>query len=186
MSQHYSIEVPSGVINGNNTKPLGDHWTMHRTWGKCVLWLPEPPISGSVLGFAISEEGLMERLPCLHASSWAQGAEEIWYFCWGFYLTHLTSQTIHDDVIKWRHFPCYWPFVRGIHRSPVNSPHKGQWHGVLIFSLICAWANGWTNHRDTGHLRCHRAHYNVIVMPFVYMQCAMSFQYFRYTDYWKF
>ena len=25
----------------------------------------------------------------------------------------------HDDVIKWKHFPRYWPFVRGIHRSPV-------------------------------------------------------------------
>ena len=33
---------------------------------------------------------------------------------------------LHDDVIKWKHFPRYWPFVRGIHRSPVNSPHKGQ------------------------------------------------------------
>ena len=44
----------------------------------------------------------------------------------------------HDDVIKWKHFPCYWPFVRGIRRSPVNSPHKGQWHGALMFSLICA------------------------------------------------
>ena len=32
----------------------------------------------------------------------------------------------HDDVIKWKHFPRYWPFVRGIHRSPVNSPHKGR------------------------------------------------------------
>ena len=30
-----------------------------------------------------------------------------------------------DDVIKWKHFPCYWPFVRGIHRSMVNSPHNG-------------------------------------------------------------
>ena len=29
----------------------------------------------------------------------------------------------HDDVIKWRHFPRYWPFVRGVHRSPVNFPH---------------------------------------------------------------
>ena len=28
----------------------------------------------------------------------------------------------HDDVIKWKHFPRYWPFVRGIHRSPVNFP----------------------------------------------------------------
>ena len=23
----------------------------------------------------------------------------------------------HDDVIKWKHFPRYWPFMRGIHRS---------------------------------------------------------------------
>ena len=44
----------------------------------------------------------------------------------------------HDDVIKWKHFPRYWPFVRGIHRSPVNSPHKGQWRGALMFSLIYA------------------------------------------------
>ena len=22
-----------------------------------------------------------------------------------------------DDVIKWKHFPCCWPFVQGIHRS---------------------------------------------------------------------
>ena len=22
----------------------------------------------------------------------------------------------HDDVIKWKHFPRYWPFVRRIHR----------------------------------------------------------------------
>ena len=42
----------------------------------------------------------------------------------------------HDDVIKWKHFPRYWPFVRGIHRSPMNSPHKGQWRGALIFTLI--------------------------------------------------
>ena len=39
----------------------------------------------------------------------------------------------HDDVIKWKHFPRFWPFVRGIHRSPVNTPHKGQWRGALMF-----------------------------------------------------
>ena len=38
----------------------------------------------------------------------------------------------HDHVIKWKHFPRYWQFVRGIHRSPVNSPHKGQWCGALM------------------------------------------------------
>ena len=49
----------------------------------------------------------------------------------------------HDDVIKWKYFPRYWPFVRGIHRSPVTSPHKGQWRGALMFSLICDWINSW-------------------------------------------
>ena len=71
---------------------------------------------------------------------------------------------IHDDVIKWKHFTRYWPFVRGIHRSPVNSPHKGQWCWALMFSLIRAWINRWVNNRDTGDLRCYRAHYGVIVM----------------------
>ena len=34
-------------------------------------------------------------------------------------------------------------WLRGIHRSPVNSPHIEQWTGVKMFSLICAWTNGW-------------------------------------------
>ena len=48
--------------------------------------------------------------------------------------------------------------------SPVNSPHKGQWRRALVFSLICAWINGWVNNRETVDLRWHRAHYGVIVM----------------------
>ena len=58
----------------------------------------------------------------------------------------------HDDVIKWKHFPRHWPFVWGIHRSPVNSPHKGQWRGALMFSLVCAWINGWVNNSEAGDL----------------------------------
>ena len=70
----------------------------------------------------------------------------------------------HDDVTKWKHFPRYWSFVRGIHRSPVNSPHKGQWRGALMFTLICARINGWVNNREAGDLRRNRAHYDVIVI----------------------
>ena len=70
----------------------------------------------------------------------------------------------HYDVIKWKHFPRYWPFVRGIQRSPVNSPHKGQWRGALVFSLICVWINGWVNNREVGDLRRYCAHYDVTVM----------------------
>ena len=71
--------------------------------------------------------------------------------------------------------PRYWPFVRGIHRSPVNSPHKGQWRGALKFSLIYVWKNGWVNNREAGDLRRYRAHYDVIVMLMIYMYIIQRF-----------
>ena len=80
----------------------------------------------------------------------------------------------HDDVMKWKYFPRYWPFVRGIHRPPVNSPHKGQWRGALMLSLIWTWINGWVNHREAGDLRRHHTNYDVIVMwliPALQQQC---------------
>ena len=75
-----------------------------------------------------------------------------------------TKNRFHDDVIKWKHFPRNWPFVREIHRSPVNFPHKGQWRGALMFSLIYAWINDWVNNREAGDLRRQHGHYDVIVM----------------------
>ena len=47
---------------------------------------------------------------------------------------------------------------------PVNSPHKGQWRGALMFSLIYAWIKDWVNKREAGDLRRQRDHYDVIVM----------------------
>ena len=85
---------------------------------------------------------------------------------WTSWLPLAYCPSSHDDVIKWKHFPRYWPFVRGIHRSPVNSPHKGQWRGALMFSFICVWINSWENNREAGDLRRYRAHYYVIVMIF--------------------
>ena len=79
---------------------------------------------------------------------------------WCCVISHRVLMTSSNGNI----FPRYWPFVRGIHRSPVNSPHKGQWRGALMFSLICARINGWVNNGEAGDLRCHRAHYDVIVM----------------------
>ena len=86
--------------------------------------------------------------------------------CWANipYCTTPCRNKTHDDVIKWKHLPRYWPFVRGIHRSPVNSPHKGQLRWALMFSFICAWTNGSVNNPEAGDLRRHLAHYDVIVM----------------------
>ena len=79
---------------------------------------------------------------------------------------HLSEQQLftHDDVIKWKHFLRYWTFVREIHRSSVNSPHKGQWRGALIYSLIRTCINGWVNNGKAGDLRHHRTYYDVTVM----------------------
>ena len=83
----------------------------------------------------------------------------------------LSAYNNHDDVIKWKHFPRYWPFVRGIYRS--NSPHKDQWRRALVFSFICVWINFWVNNRDFGDLRRHRAHYGVTLMitPHILIPC---------------
>ena len=68
----------------------------------------------------------------------------------------------------WRHqmetFPRHWPFVKGLHRPSMDFPEKGQWSGVLMFSLMCAWTKGWANKRDVYDSRRLRAHYDVTVM----------------------
>ena len=53
-----------------------------------------------------------------------------------------------DNVIKWKHFTRYWPFLREIHQSLMDSPHEGQWRGALMFSLVWAWKNDWANSPD--------------------------------------
>ena len=78
----------------------------------------------------------------------------------------------------WRHqmetFSALLSICAGIHRyrSPVNSPHKGQWCGALVFYLICVWLNGWENNRKAGDLRRYRAHYDVIVMTGIVLRCC--------------
>ena len=79
------------------------------------------------------------------------------------YKYRIVMMIVHDDVIKWKTFPRYWPFVR---RIPVTDelPSKTQWRWALMFSLTCAWTNGWVNNRDVGDLRHYHAYYDVIVM----------------------
>ena len=49
----------------------------------------------------------------------------MWHTTIDINVTHST----HDDVIRWKHFPRYWP-VTG------EFPHKGQWRGALMFSDV--------------------------------------------------
>ena len=116
----------------------------------------------------------MLGLKLVHVSKWASGYIVMHHFAFKYTCIAenlITLETLsssfalyHDDVIKWKHFPRNWPFVREIHRSPVNFPHKGQWRGCLLFSLIYARKNDWVNNREAGDLRRQHGHYDVIVM----------------------
>ena len=77
-----------------------------------------------------------------------------------------------DEVLSWwRHqmetFSALLAICAGNSPVPVNSPHKGQWRGALMFSSICAWISGWVNNREAGDLRRYRTHYDVIVMVII-------------------
>ena len=73
----------------------------------------------------------------------------------------------HDDVIKWKHFSRYWPFLWGIHRSPVNSPKRPvTWSFDVSFELRL---NKHLNKNgDAGDFRRYRAHYDVNVIVHQY------------------
>ena len=68
----------------------------------------------------------------------------------------------------WRHqmetFSALLALCAGNSPVPVTSPHKGQWRGALMFSLIWTRINDWVNNREPGDLRRHRGHYDVSVM----------------------
>ena len=76
-------------------------------------------------------------------------------------LTSQASNTVSFVSISrkswWRHqietFSALLALCAGNYQSPLDSPHKGQWRGALMFSLICAWTNGWANNRDAVTLK---------------------------------
>ena len=67
-------------------------------------------------------------------------------------------------------FSALLALCEGIYRSSMDSPHKGQWRGALMFCFICARTNGWANNRDAGDLR----HYDIIVMATIYSLLDLS------------
>ena len=81
--------------------------------------------------------------------------------CRGIYMLEWwqnARQALHGDVIKWKHFPRYWPVVRGSPRTQVSDAE------LWWFLLSASWIYGWVNNREAGDFRRHCAHYDVIVM----------------------
>ena len=65
----------------------------------------------------------------------------------------------------------------------MNSPHKGQWRGALVFSLICAWIYDWVNNRKAGDLRRHHCHYDVNVMSSTHKNAWPNYRLYLQNQY---
>ena len=51
---------------------------------------------------------------------------------------HITRSNLrHDDVIRWKHFPRYWPFVRWIHRSLEFPAQRPVMRSFYVFFDLC-------------------------------------------------
>ena len=76
-------------------------------------------------------------------------------------------------ITWWRHqmetFSALLAICAGNSSALVHFPHKGQWRGALMISLISAWINGLVINRVAGDLRRHRAHYDITVMVYCLM-----------------
>ena len=119
--------------------PANVHSGNRRSDMKCYGWNNTNHLQGNRL------------VPDLSTTSWQWF---VWLLKWG---------RPHDGVMTRTHFRCHWPFVRGIHRSPVNSPHRGQvmWsYDIYLGSLkkLLNKQNCWTNRWVTGDFRHHDLH----------------------------
>ena len=113
-----------------------------RAWYLTVLHLPKLTLTGTLSTYKQRIMVNGNNLDTIHAIKhisiliYIESHDYNWCMCVCYELGTIVRNHVsrhwcilaitHDDVIKWKHFPRYWPFVRGIHRSPMKSPHKGQ------------------------------------------------------------
>ena len=134
----------STAVNGRRKLDSGEYITSHQT---------------------VNEYIIFTKLSKISYHNYHNSNDKPWYCGW---INVTTLMIAYIFIPWWRHQIEILSALRdlcvGSCRPPVNSPHKGQWRGTLMFSLICAWTNVWVNHWNAGDLRCHHAHYLVIVM----------------------
>ena len=123
---------------------IDSHAFSFKKWfWKCHLW-----IAG-----ILSREGWVEGNPCclvVQEQHDKISRSDIYIRAIHWYHQYCKFSILRQckhNAWKWKPFARYWPFVREIRRSPVNSPQKGQRRGALIFSLVCAWTNDWADDR---------------------------------------
>ena len=100
------------------------------------------------------------------------------YFPLGYFLLWLRPGCIYPYPSTWRRhqmetYSALLTICAGHSPVPGEFPHKSQWRGALMFSLIYARINGWVNNREAGDLRRYRIHYDVSVIKFVLLALSV-------------
>ena len=99
-------------VSGIHRSPV---WYSAMTWFNPLniktFWIQTQ--AGVTLHNIVFISGRQQLIRKGFASPLSKLACNIWYSIESYYM----EDRIHDDVIKWKHFPRNWPFVRGIHRS---------------------------------------------------------------------
>ena len=94
---------------------------------RCQSWI----FTESEISHTIKSRVSCQKGPTRHAYAWQIGP------FWQDTLDHVAVLAEHDGVMTWTLFPHYWPFVRGIHRSTMDSLHKGPVvRTVCLFYII--------------------------------------------------
>ena len=136
-------------------------------WGSVKCWQPVALLPNCVLFLGCTSQ--VTPGAQIHWSLVVLNTTEIFQM-------YLFSRCHSNNIFRclrtwWRHqmeaFSALLAIFAGNSPVPGDSPHKGQWRGALMFSLICVWINGGVNNREAGNLRRYRAHYDVTVMEAV-------------------
>ena len=134
------------------------HWYLLLRWVCRVLWSPASPISQDRLcRRRIIHYTSINNGAAFHAKR--HGIFSLWSDPEEAQLSCNMMTSSNENI-----FGVTGPLCGEFAGYRVNSPHKGQRRGALVFSLICARINAWVNNREAGDLRCHRAHYDVTIM----------------------
>ena len=86
-------------------------------------------------GLCEGNSPLIDEFTAQRASN-AENVSNGWRLMNASVLHMMVNRYLYDDVIKWKHFPRNWPFVRGIHRSRwIPTQRLVTWSFDVFFDL---------------------------------------------------
>ena len=146
-------DTPPFRFNRRTSKP---HWLLIQTNLSSVHdWTPGAGRHSTIttiftLRHTIIDHEMVNYLLNLVLYCWSSCKMDVLYQWEHMVFLSVLSKHRHDDVIKRKYLPRYWPFCAG--NSPI--PVKGQCRGAFMFSFICVRINDRVNNREAGDLRC--------------------------------